>query len=337
MRRGLPGGEIGLDWRAESAVLAALFIGGGVRLLLLVLPAPFLTDVYYYDAQAAAFLVHGTDPYGQTYSVPLPLVTPGAGNIFAYLPGLFVFVVPAWALWDPRLGLVVADLLVAVCLWLLRTPRASFYSAAYILLPPTVLFSTWFINDGLPAITFILLAVFFERRHMVWPAGVLWGLSLASSQEAWLVFPFYAYLSIRRRNAWGPLVSIGSAAAVIVPFLLRNPVAFVNDTIVFQFSREAATFISTGPFGLNINPSLEGVLRSFGLSLPLLIRGVIAAMVFLLILLKTRRTLSSTLFSAALFSVVGLVILAGNVYWAYFELPFALLLAWGALREQEEV
>ena len=97
---------------------------------------PPLLDVYYYDAQAARALLAGINPYGLTYvGIPAWLSTPGASNVFAYLPGVVLFLAPFGALWDVRLGLVFADVLVGLCIYSLPGKRATLASLSFFLLP----------------------------------------------------------------------------------------------------------------------------------------------------------------------------------------------------------
>lgn len=295
-------------------------------------PPLFVTDVTYYNSQAVGYLLRGVDPYGAAYTVPASLATAGASNVFAYLPGVFAFIAPAGAVWDVRLGLVVCDLVVAASLLRLGSGPNGLVSLTYLLLPPTILFSTWFVNDSLPAIAFLSVAVFFEARGRARAAAPLWGIAAASSQEMWLVFPLYAYCSLRKRRYTEVLVALGAAAAAVVPFLLWNPSAFVYDSVTFQFVRQALPFFSQGPFGLNVNPSLQGILFSLGTSAPLVARGALVAVALLLSLRWAGRSLPSLMLASTAFTVAALFLLAGEFFWAYLELPLVTLLAWTVLR-----
>ena len=73
--------------------------------LVLILLVPPTTDVYYYDAQAAEALIAGSSPYAHTFTgIPPRLVTPGAANVFAYLPFTALYLVPFRLLGDVRFG-----------------------------------------------------------------------------------------------------------------------------------------------------------------------------------------------------------------------------------------
>jgi len=291
--------------------------------------------VSYYDTQAVSYLLRGVDPYGATYTVPAALATAGASMVFAYPPGLFAFIAPAGAVRDPRLGLVLADLVVALSLLIIRGGRRRVLSSVYLLFPPTILFSVWFLNNALPSMAFLAVAVLLESRGRPTAASVLWGLAVAASQEVWLLFPLYAYHSVRKHRYTEVLVALAVALALVAPFFLWNSPRFVYDTVFFQFTRAAVGLISSGPFGLNVNPSLQGFLVSLGTSAPLVARGALAVLAMLLALRWVRGTLSSLMLASTFFCTMGLFLLAGELFWNYLELPFMTLLAWVALRGTE--
>ena len=324
---------LGVSWREQvpALALAALGVGVAARLVLLAIPPFFVTDVWYYDVQAAAHLLAGVDPYGAAYSVPAQLATPGAERVFAYLPGVFAFLVPG-DFSGARLGLVACDLVIAASLALFGRRAGSYLAALFLLLPPTLLFSTAFLNDSLPAVAFLSVAVLLERRGQPVPGGAAMGLALASSQEAWLVFPVYLAYCARNRRLVPPLASMAVAAAVVAPFFLWNPSAFIADTIYFQFQRAAVPLLSSGPFGVNVNLSLQGVLAAAGTTAPLALRAGLALVTLGVLVWRSSRSLTYLLWGGAASAWICLFMLAGEFYWSYLELPFVLSLFWAAPR-----
>ncbi|MDG7010916.1 MAG: hypothetical protein JRN57_02225 [Nitrososphaerota archaeon] len=324
----------GRGWRlpAPGLVLAALAAGIAIRALLLALPPLFVTDVAYYNVQAVGYILRGVDPYGASYSVPAALQTPGAANVFAYLPGVFVFLVPGGA--DARVGLVACDVVAAVSLLLFRPGRGGQLGALFLLFPPAVLFSTSFLNDSLPSIAFVAVALLLESRgRRLFAAGAL-GLALASSQEAWFILPVYLAYSFRNRSYAPPLVTLAVGGATLAPFAAWGPAAFVSNTLLFQFQRPVAPLFSAGPFGLSVNPSLQGMLLGVGAALPLAARGAVAAGFLAYLLWRSKGAMSYLAWGSAASVAVSLFVLAGNFYWSYLELPFVLLLFWVALRPE---
>ncbi|MDE1858527.1 MAG: hypothetical protein KGI26_05640 [Thaumarchaeota archaeon] len=321
-------------WRSQvpGVVLAAIAVGLAVRVVLLSLPPLVFTDVSYYNAQAVGYLLRGVDPYGASYVVPPQLATPGAETVFAYLPGVFAFLVPGDFGSGARLGLVACDVVVAAALALYRPKVGGLMAALFLLLPPVVLLSTAFLNDSLPSVAFVSAAVLLEARGMRVPAAALFGLALASSQESWLIFPVYVAYSLRGRRPVGPLVSLGVGAAVVAPFALWNVQAFVSDTVFFQFQRAALPFVYSGPFGASVNPSLQGLLAYFGASAPLEARVAAAAAVIGVVAWRSKPNLGYLLWGSAAVVPLCLFVLAGNFFWSYLELPFVLALFWAVPR-----
>ncbi len=312
--------------------IALAAVGAAARVALLVLPGSPKTDVFYYDTQAVGALLHGMDPYGHAYSVPPSLATPGASMVFAYLPGVFAFLFPAGVVSDVRLGLIVADLLIAASLFSTGGKYGRLCAAVFILLPPTILFSTWFPDDSLPSIAMLSVAFALEARGRRRGSSVMWGLSLASGQLAWLIFPLFVFMSVRLGRVREVVVSVCVAVAAMVPFLLWDPSAFVYDTTLFQFERTAAGVVGSGPFGLSVNPSLEGIAVSAGFSVPLLVRLAATALVLVGAASFVREDQGSLLLASTVFSAAALFLLPEDLFVAYLEFPLTLLLFWLAVR-----
>lgn len=310
---------------ARMGFLVALAVGVAVRIALLAHPLA-ATDVTYYNPQAVSHLLRGVDPYGAVYSVPAHLATHGAEDVFAYLPGVFAFLVPGGSA-----ALVACDVAVGAGLWLLPSKKGALWGSVFLLFPPFVLFSTSFPNDILPAIAFMAVGVALDARERPFPASLMWGLAFASSQAAWFVFPFYAARSLRSRRHAPLVVSLVTAVAVVAPFLAWDPGAFVHDVLLFQFGRAAAPLLSSGPFGVNVNPSLMGVLASMGTSAPLVLRGGGAALVLIALLWNPGKGVPSLAIRGAAFSAAALWLLSANFFWSYLELPAVLFFVWAAL------
>ncbi len=307
-------------------VLAAL----AARLLMAWLLPPLL-DVYYYDAQAAHAILNGMDPYGFSYvAIPSWLATPGASTVFVYLPGVALFLAPFSAVWDIRLGLIAADLLVAWGIYAIGGDRARNAALAFLLLPFTALFSTSYPNNTLVAMAFMGPSIVFWLRGRSGYAAITLGAALASSQFALLLYPFFAIWSIRNGKFKYALSSAVVAFALTLPFLLWNWSAFINDTLFFEFARAPRTIISVAAFGLNVNPTLNGITTTlFGASVPLAIRGL-ATLAALAYALKRSMDLRTALLHGSWFLLIAVFLLPNDFSWWYLELPFQTLLMWFA-------
>ena len=318
--------------REPAAFILVLAAALAIRLFLLAVPGAPKTDVFYYDTQAVSDLLRGANPYGHIYVVPPTVATPGAARVFAYLPGVFAFLVPAGAAMDIRVGLILADVVAAISLYAIRGKYSVWSAAIFLLLPPTILFSTWFPDNSMPAIAFLAVAIAVESRGKRWASAALWGLAAASSQLVWLVFPLYLYRSYKLNRLRDAAVSGLVAVATVVPFLLWAPGTFFYDTTLFQFEREALSLVTPGPFGINLNLSIQGIASTLGFSVPLVVRAGVVVLVLAVAMRYVKGSLGSLLLASTLFLTVTLFVLPEDLYLAYFELPLFMLLAWFALR-----
>ncbi len=308
----------------------ALVIAFAVSLrMVLLLFLPPLVDVYYYDTQAVHAFLSASNPYGHPYvGIPAWLVTSGAANVYAYLPGVLLFLAPFGALWDIRLGLVAADLVVAWGLYALKGPRSGVAAAAFLLAPWAFVFSTSYPNNSLVAMAFLGLALLWETKGREVPAAAALGVSLASSQFVWLLYPFFLQRALKGRRFVVGAVSILVAACLLLPFLVWNPSAFIYDTVTFQFARPSQSIVTPESFGLNFNPTLSGIAQTlFGGAVPVALR-VVVLLAVLVYLLYRGGNLPRLVLNASVFLLVAIFILPSDFSWWYLELPFQTLLVW---------
>ncbi len=299
-----------------------------VRLLIITLLAP-ATDVFYYDQQAAHTLLAGANPYSHTFTgIPSSLATPGAERVFAYLPFTAIYLIPFYLLGDVRLGFLVADAVIGLSLYALCGRWSALSSLVFLLMPFSILFSTLYLNNSLVSMAFLSLFLLLEKRGNQLSAAIALGLSFASIQLAWILFPFLGYYLLRSARGRDFAVSILVPVAIMLPFAILSFPDFISDTIVFQFARPPLDFITTaGPFGYALNLSLNGLLLAFANStLPSFAR--LGAMFILLpVFLFRARSLNDLLLRGGLFTLISVFVLPNNFFWAYTELPFLVFLA----------
>jgi len=185
---------------------------------------PPMTDVFYFDREAAGTLVAGANPYSHTFtSVPASLATPGASGVFAYLPSTLLYLVPFYLMGDIRLGFVLADVVVGLLLSMQGGRWSLLAAAVYLMIPFTVVLSTIYLNNLLVAALFFSIFAALERRGRTTAGSVSLGFAMAASQLAWLVLPFAAYWYVRSGRRTSLLVMTLAAAVLVVPFLVWSP------------------------------------------------------------------------------------------------------------------
>lgn len=219
-------------------VLIVVAVGAGI-----VANSEQVADVYELHVSAAEVVAAGGNPYVDaraTETFPWGSGEPIVG--YTYPPAALIpFVAGGLLAGDPRWTSVVAVAagLLLLALLPLRAPApvrrvGLAAAAAYLALPSWVgmIFITW-----TEAVTFPLLlaAAWWWRRRPV-AAGILLGLGLATKQYFVLALPLLLVVPdarARRRS----LVAVGAAAAVTLPWLLADPRAFVQGTIVHHLTR----------------------------------------------------------------------------------------------------
>ena len=320
------------DLRNLAGVFPALFLVAVVARLLMIWLLPPLLDVYYYDAQAARALLSGVDPYGLAYvGIPSWLATPDASNVFAYLPGVGLFLAPFGAAWDVRLGLVFADVLIGLSIFSLGGTKSRTSALLFLLLPFTALFSTSYPNNTLVSMAFVGLAGALWVRGRGRIASVMIGFALAASQLFWILYPLFLVWSLRSRKFDQVIIQFAVALALILPFALWNASSFIYDTVIFQFTRAPKPIVSAAAFGFNVNPTLDGIVYTIlGVSVPLVLRAAITLAGISYAVLRSR-DLRSLLFNGTWLMVLVIFVLPGDISFWYLELPFMTLLMWAAL------
>jgi glycosyl transferase family 87 len=269
----------------EAAMAGAVFslyalpvLGGIVRWHLQTSGTAVIGDGALQTQLAGSFVLRGTDPYGADYAAAglsrapwsEPFASPALHHLVIW-PGGFLLPLPLQALataalgwWDERWFLLLA----AAAIWiilrrLLPGTPGRMAAIAVFLLPLHSLIAVLGDND-LPAVALVLAALWAaERRRFLW-MGALLGLAIATKQHALLAVPIVlAWATVREasRRALALATAAGAAvcAAVVLPFLVWNPSAFVQDTVSF--------LVGGGPQAYPIN--------GMGLSAILLHAGVV--------------------------------------------------------------
>ena len=307
---------------AGNFFVLLVFISFIVRAILIYVVPPLL-DVFYYDTQAVFAFLQAVNPYGHTYTgIPDWLSTPGAQNVYTYLPGVFLFLSPFAFLGDVRYGLIVADMIIGWSIFVMMGKNSRKASLLYLLAPFSILFSTVYPNNTLVAMLFLGLVIVFEKIGKEVFSAVLFGFSLASSQFSLLVYPFFLILKLKNRNFRWVFVSLASFLLIIIPFLLWDPGSFLHDTIAFQFTRSIRPLVLSAKIGYNLNPSLSGIVYTFfGFPVPVIVRALIVLLIFLLFVRRTF-DMRSLLLNCSCFLTLTMFILPNDFSWWFLELPF---------------
>lgn len=195
--------------------------------------------------ETAKAFVHGRDPYATDYlRGPLAAWPVGTKTHDPYLPAMLLLGLPRAVggdhPWTDARAAFLAATLVAVGLALrtrhVQRERALLVFQGLILFPLTgVLLSGGGDDVAVAGLMVLAVALLGARR----PAGaaIVAALAAAAKQPALALVPFVVLAAVDRdgRPARGRALcaSIATFAAVVAPFVLWNPAAFVRDAVLF--------------------------------------------------------------------------------------------------------
>src|SRR5579864_1360056 len=242
---GLPRDKPGRQIQLGLAAIVLLHVGLGIATLRWV--PPQRVDVYLFQQDAAAALLHGTNPYSITHQNLYARQSsffygPGVvkdGRVdfgFQYPPLSLLAILPGFMLGDLRYTYIAALLLTAALLVRIRFNRTTLIAVALLLLSPVtfyVLSRGWTEPLVLLMLCWTCLAALRRSR---WLAVAL-GLFFASKQYTVLAIPLAALLL--PRFAWKAFLRLLAAsllcsAAVTAPFAVWNFQDFWRDLVTWQ-------------------------------------------------------------------------------------------------------
>jgi hypothetical protein len=195
--------------------------------------------------EAAAALVRGENPYAVSYEEgPLGRWPSENWLHLPYLPGILVFGLPHALdghapLADARVIFLTAS--TAVTLLALRLSKGTadhVLTAAMVLLAlPTGARYIVGGGDDIVVLALMLLGLVLSASSQPVAAGITLGLAAAIKQTAWPLIPFLL-VAVRdqsgRREGGRALAGAGAVLVpVILPFLIWEPAAFIEDTVLY--------------------------------------------------------------------------------------------------------
>ncbi|MGL5929844.1 MAG: hypothetical protein ACRCY8_12995 [Dermatophilaceae bacterium] len=185
-------------------------------------------DVWVVLQQGADAMSRGDNVYTQQW-----VGSPGVQDLFPYLPWMGVLTAPGrWLAGDVRWALLAWSVVLLAGVWALadgRAVRAGSIAAILVLVPGTLtqIDQAW--TEPVLAALLVWWAVLVHRSHAWW-AVVPLALACASKQHLVLLAPVllaWPGFGWRRTLATG-----GLAGALVLPWLVADPRAFVDDTVV---------------------------------------------------------------------------------------------------------
>jgi hypothetical protein len=315
-------------------LLLAAFLPAGMNMIARLQEGPSTNahDGLVQTEIAIEYILQGKNPYVEDYiGTPMDIqreaeafwtATDTPLYHFAYLPALFLSAVPLHLLSNFLLGWYDQRLLYLL-----------FYLGLIIFLPPLVarqrnklillmlvglnLLFPFFLAEGRNDIVVLfglVLASFFLMKKHAWAAGIVLGIVAAMKHTSWFFFPFYfLYLyptemgltwdgvKILLRRIWPFFVTFG---LLMLPFLLWDPAAFIDDTLFYLIGMGDSSFPIRG-WGGSVLLYGFGLVDSENTSFPFFIPQLVIGLPVLWLLLRRQwreNTLTNIWLGFALFS-----------------------------------
>lgn len=275
-------------------------------------PAQHAVDGLIQTEVATQFLLAGKNPYAEDY-LDTPLAQWDFGEQFpystirgplyhnVYLPALFLLSVPFYALSRLLLGWYDQRILYLLCfsgilLLLPLLTRNRRNQLNLIVLIGLNLFFILFLaegrNDVVILLGLVLSTALLSRRHTKSSAFVL-GLTLTIKHQAWFFLPFYLLYTLpkelNRRTVANWVLSLWplyvTVAAVLLPFLLWDPAAFIEDTVLYITGQTEYSFPIVG-IGFSRLLLATGLVDSPYAPFPFVLMSLLAGLPVMLVVLR---------------------------------------------------
>lgn len=314
-------------------ILLALII----RLLMITASPNPVIDVFTILKEAPVKVLSFINPYNTVYT------TVYAGQVldyFPYWPVSFLLQIPFVMIFnDPRVLLIMADILSAVLLYLIgkKTRYAETLSLIYLFRPNSnfIIEQSW-----LTPLTFffVILSFYFLMLKKDWLGGLISGLLIGIQPIFAVLVPFYCLMVKNIRKFL--LAAITTVSIFITPFMLWDSTNFFDKTIAVYF--KDPKLVPTIPvyMSLNLNTFIHFVA---GRDIPAVLSIVILS-ILLLFILKTLYSLRLKLTSnkekyyqpvvflgAALF-FLSFYFLFRQAFINYYFLISDFIILWGVIK-----
>ena len=228
-------------WAAVSAYLLAVVTHTVLAVVAIVGDRAPRIDVWVVLQQGADALGRGENVYTQQWSN-----SPGVQDFFPYLPWMGVLTAPGrWLAGDVRWAVLFWSLVLFAGLWALargRVERAAAVTAVLVLAPGTLTQVDQAWTEPVLAALLVWWAVL-VRRGNAWWAVLPLALACASKQHLALLAP--VLLVWRPFGAWRTLATGAVAGLLMLPWVLVDAAAFLDDTVTTLLTFHPIRFANT--------------------------------------------------------------------------------------------
>lgn len=216
-------------------------------------PIYMIHDIILQQEAALQFLVHGKNPYAETYFGTFMEQWHYADNEvnpalyhFVMEPFYLVSAVPFYVLSNHTIGyfdgriplLVLFALMIGTGYFIAENPEQKRLFMILLAFHPSLLQYTLEGRSDVYMYAFLLLGFYLLQKRKYVITAILLALAFAIKQSAWPLMPFYLlYLYWKEKDikkvATSTAIFLLSFSLVVLPFIVWNPSAFYDSTIAF--------------------------------------------------------------------------------------------------------
>ena len=301
------------------AVFAFFLLYAFILRLIMLLGSPYpAIDVFIILKEAPQKILQAVNPYQTLYTYVFPGINP---DYYAYWPASFILELPAVLIFnDPRYLLMFADLSAGVLLFILGGKNASslLISILYFFRPMSLSITeaSWLT----PLNFFLITAIYYvlKKSRNYFLAGTLMGLLVAVQFFFFLLFIYLAKsLYLNKKFILSFFITV---ALFVLPFFLRNPDNFINQTVGVYFRNPPHPSIL-----IHTSLSLNTLFYVFTThDLPLFLIFSVYLIIFLITLRKTHTLTDSLLYFTLMLLTV--FVFGRQAFINYYYLIASLLL-----------
>jgi hypothetical protein len=298
---------------------------------------PAQPEVWVVERSARLLLDLGT-PYPDLTALGRP---PVPDDYTPYGPVMTVFGLPRAIFGDNPVTdarvwfIAVSALAVLLAVRLLGRPGGPLLGTQLAVVGPITALTAAVAGDDLPVVALILLATALAYRAGPVPAGIACALVVNAKLTALPALGVLAVAVLATRGAkalaWFAGAVLASTALVVIPVLIRNPGAFVEQVIKFPAGLGQARSPAASPLPGHLIAATGPV----GHAIAIVLLGIAACAIVAWLVVRPPRTATDAL--ARIATALGAaILLAPATRWGYLIYPLALLGAMIALSPSGE-
>lgn len=346
-----------LLWFLVATVLSTAFISE-IIVRHQTVPTYNVHDGLIQQEAAMRFLLDGVNPYATDY-LDTPLkdwhysdteINPALYHL-VYLPFYIVFALPFYfvsnilfGFFDGRIPLLFLFFVILINSFILvKDDENKRLFVTLLAFNPALLSYTLEGRSDVFMFAFLFIALYFLQKHRIFVSVIAMAFAFSIKQSVWFIFPFYlAYLYFKTKNTVKTLQALGLFVVitgfVIGPFLIWDPKAFIDSTILYLSGSVTPNYPISG-YGFGMLLHQLGFIKEVQSYYPFIIWQVIICIPLIFIFIKYLRTNLSVrnliiIYGIFLFTYWYFSRFMNNSHFGYLSMVFITAYFWPTLKDK---